>query len=143
MQGMRISVAARVAGVSVETVRYYERAGLLAQPPRPSSGYRGYPPNAVERIQFIKRAQRLGFTLTEIRDLLTLQFDAHLTCDDVTRRAGAKVAEIEERIAALANLKDGLLALVARCGVECASVCTVLIDIDTDTHAPARPVPAR
>jgi MerR family copper efflux transcriptional regulator len=99
MQGMRISVAARAAGVSVETVRYYERAGLLAQPQRPLAGYRGYQQDAVERIQFVKRAQRLGFTLTEIRDLLNLQFDSHLTCEDVTRRAGAKVAEIEERIA--------------------------------------------
>ncbi len=139
MQGMRISAAARAAGVSVETIRYYERAGLLAQPPLPLAGYRGYLPDTVERIQFIKRAQRLGFTLTEIRDLLTLQFDSHLTCDHVTRRASAKVAEIEVRIAALEGLKDGLLTLATRCDVECSSVCTVLIDIDT--NAPVRSAP--
>jgi MerR family transcriptional regulator, copper efflux regulator len=130
MQGMRISAAARAAGVSVETVRYYERAGLLAQPPRPLSGYRGYPADAVERIQFIKRSQRLGFALSEIRDLLSLQLDSHLTCEDVTRRAGVKVTEIEERIATLASMKEGLLTLMARCDTECSSVCTVLIDID-------------
>src|SRR5258706_12737014 len=104
MAGMTIRAAARAAGVGVQTIRYYERAGLIVQPPRPSSGYHQYSPGAVHRVRFIKRAQRLGFTLAEIEELLALQFGDHLTCEDVTRRAAAKGHEVEERIAALASL---------------------------------------
>jgi MerR family copper efflux transcriptional regulator len=126
MATMTIGQVARAAGIGVETVRYYERTGLLAPPPRTASGYRQYPAETVDRIGFIKHAQRLGFTLAEIADLLDLHLKA-VPCDDVKRRAEAKVAAVDEKIAALLAVKTDLLALVDRCAVECTTSCTVLL----------------
>ena len=134
MTGMTIGATARSAAVSVETIRYYQRSGLLVTPARPAAGYRRYSVEDVRRIDFIKRSQRLGFTLAEIAELLTLQFETGLTCDDVTRRAAVKVATIEEKIAALTGLRDTRAGLAARCQAECTQRCTVLIDIE-----PTRP----
>jgi MerR family mercuric resistance operon transcriptional regulator len=78
---MRISEAARAAAVGVETVRYYERRGLIERPPRPATGgYRSYPPDTVQRILFIRQAQGLGFTLSEIEELLALRADPSADC---------------------------------------------------------------
>jgi len=139
MTGMTIGALARRAGVSVETIRYYQRCGLLATPLRPADGYRRYSAEDLRRTEFIKRVQRLGFTLAEIAELLTLQFEAGLTCEDMTRRAGAKVAAIEQKIAALSSLRDTLIGLAARCQAECTQRCTVLIDLEPIGPAPAAP----
>ena len=130
--GMTIGAVARAAGVGVETVRYYERAGLLAPPPRSAAGYRRYGPEAVRRIAGLKRAQRLGFTLTEAAELLALD-EAPAPCAEVERRARIKVAQIEEKIAALAAVRDTLLGLVASCEAACGDGCAVLADLD---HTP-------
>ncbi len=111
--GLTIGRLAHAAGVHVETVRYYERLGLLAQPPRPPGGVRHYPAHAVERIRFIKRAQRLGFTLHEVAELLALG-DGH--CRDVRRRAEARRDQIEAQIEDLQAMRTALDELIRACG---------------------------
>ena len=85
---------AKRANVNIETIRYYERRGIIPEPPRRESGYRQYPDNAVARIQFIKRAQELGFTLEEIQSLLDLRVDPETPCAVVKRQADLKVIDI-------------------------------------------------
>src|SRR5947209_4073737 len=102
MKPLTIGHVARRAGVGIETVRFYERQGLLNRPARsPSSGYRLYEEEVVARLQFILRAKELGFTLKEIKELLSLRVDPATSCDDVKARAEVKIADIEERIATL------------------------------------------
>ncbi len=112
MEGLTIGRLAREAGVNVETVRYYHRIGLLEEPPRPSGSYRHYPLEAVARLRFIRRAQGLGFSLAEIRELLALGEEA---CDDVRRRAEAKLKQVEVQIQDLEKLRALLRDLVQRC----------------------------
>lgn len=128
---MTIGAVARAAGVGVETIRYYERSGLLEQPPRSPAGYRRYPPETVDRISAYKRLQRLGFTLGEASELLALHEEPE-PCEVVKQRATAKVAAIEEKVAALVAVRGELLALVARCDAFCTTTsCTVLLAPDT------------
>ncbi len=103
---------AEEAGVNVETVRYYQRQGLLSHPPRPQQGFRQYPPESVERIRFIKRAQRLGFTLPDIRELLDLD-DGH--CEEVQALAEKKLAEMDARIRDLSRMRESLSELLQQC----------------------------
>jgi MerR family transcriptional regulator, copper efflux regulator len=126
MATLTIGKVARAAGVGIETVRFYERSGLLEPPPRTAAGYRQYPPEAVDRLGFIRRAQRLGFTLTEVAELLALH-EGPVLCEDVKVRAAAKVAAIDEKVAALLAVKTELLALIQRCDVVCTTSCTVLL----------------
>jgi MerR family mercuric resistance operon transcriptional regulator len=109
---LTIGRVARSAGVNVETVRYYQRVGLVSEPPKPSQGYRVYPQQAVDRITFIKRAQRLGFSLEEIGELLDLR-DGH--CADVRVRAEAKRAQIIGQIRDLEALRATLDTLIGAC----------------------------
>lgn len=105
--------------MNVETVRFYERKGLIPKPARRESfyghGYPQYSPEAVARIRFIKRAQALGFALREISELLSLRLDPSTSCVDVKRRATRKVAEIQERIDALQKIQKALAELIASC----------------------------
>lgn len=113
--------------VNLQTVRYYERQGLLPEPPRTASGYRTFPPESVVRVHFIKRAQALGFTLREIQELLALRVDPKTTCADVRRRAEAKIAAIEAKIKTLEAIKAGLMQLASACSGEGpASHCSLL-----------------
>lgn len=107
-------VAAR-SGVNVQTLRYYERRGLLKEPDRRASGYRRYPQDAVQLIRFIKRAQELGFTLTEIEDLLRLRTDQRASCLQVRTRAQAKIESIDEKLRSLRAMKRALGVLVSSC----------------------------
>ena len=95
---LTIGALARAAEVGVETIRFYERRGLLAEPPRTAAGYRQYPVNTVDRLRFIRRAQRLGFTLSEISELLELRVDEVAACGTVEVRARDKLADIEGKI---------------------------------------------
>ncbi|MCU0654842.1 MAG: MerR family DNA-binding protein [Polyangiaceae bacterium] len=113
--GLSIGQLAQRCGIGVETIRFYERRGLLDQPPRPASGYRRYPAAAVDRIFFLKRAKDLGFSLTEIRELISLRDRRTEGCESVLERSKKKIEEIEERISALETLRRDLLALVATC----------------------------
>lgn len=114
-------VAAR-AGVNVQTLRYYERKGLLREPERRASGYREYAPDAVGLVRFIKRAQELGFTLAEVEELLQLRSNQETVCSEVRSAAEEKIAGIEEKIQQLRAMKRALGALVAACARE-ASPC--------------------
>ncbi len=107
-------VAAR-SGVNVETLRYYERRGILANPGRRRSGYREYPPDTVRLVRFVKKAQGLGFTLAEVQELLRLRSDRTASCSDVRAAAVAKIADIDAKLRSLAAMRSALDALVASC----------------------------
>ncbi|MEU4710905.1 MerR family transcriptional regulator [Nocardia salmonicida] len=112
---MRSSELATCAGVNVQTLRYYERRGLLASPPRSSSGYRAYPTAAVAVVRFVKRAQDHGFTLEEIRELLDLAEGGPDDCEVVRALAEARMVQLAERIADLQRMQQSLAELVATC----------------------------
>jgi MerR family copper efflux transcriptional regulator len=125
MDSIGIGTIAKRAGVSVDTVRYYERGGLLTPRTRLASGYRRYGDLEVSRLRFIRRAQALGFTLKEIRDLLALSGRRDVA--RVKRTAQQKLADVEERIAALQLVRDGLAKLIAACpGHGRAADCPIL-----------------
>lgn len=115
MDTMKIGEFAGRAGVNVQTVRYYERRGLLPEPQRRESGYREYDEESLERLQFIRRGQELGFTLAEIEELLTLRTDPETTAAEVKARAEAKIADVAERIADLQQIKHALEHLAGQC----------------------------
>jgi DNA-binding transcriptional MerR regulator len=120
-----IGSLAKRAGVGIDTVRYYERAGLLIPNRRLASGYRRYSELELARLRFIRRAQALGFTLREIRELLALS--ARRDVARVKRSAQAKLADVEAKIAALEKVRDGLATLVAACpGHGRATDCPIL-----------------
>lgn len=109
---LTIGKLAKRAGVTIETIRYYQRKGLLEEPRKPATGYRQYPKQAISRIRFIKRAQQTGFTLKEILELLTLD-SGH--CQDVQELATAKLTQIENQIQDLTRLQKVLQELVSGC----------------------------
>jgi DNA-binding transcriptional MerR regulator len=113
MDSIGIGTLAKRAGVGIDTVRYYERAGLLSPSKRLASGYRRYGELELSRLRFIRRAQALGFTLNEVRELLALS--ARRDVGRVKRSAQAKLADVEQRIAALEKVRDGLSNLIAAC----------------------------
>jgi MerR family mercuric resistance operon transcriptional regulator len=112
---MRTSELAGRVGVNTETLRYYERRGLLQEPPRTSGGYRDYPSAAIDLLRFIKRAQELGFTLDEVEELLHLVAGGPDSCDAARALAEARRADLEARIADLQRMRDSLSELVATC----------------------------
>lgn len=127
-----IGQLAKKAQVKVETVRYYERRGLIPEPPRRESGYRQYSQDTVARIHFIKRAKELGFSLKEIKELLSLRVDPNTTCGNVKKRTEIKISEIEEKIRTLKKMKKALTKLAASCrGRGPTSECPILEALDT------------
>ena len=106
---------AEEAGVNLQTLRYYERRGLLPEPPRRESGHRMYGPDAVQLVRFIKRSQQLGFSLEEIESLLDLAAGGPESCTAAQQLARHRVAELEQRIADLSAMRDSLDRLVATC----------------------------
>jgi DNA-binding transcriptional MerR regulator len=143
--GLRSGQVAAAAGVNVETLRYYERRGLLADPDRSPGGHRLYPEETVTVLRVIKAAQRLGFTLEEVADLLELGRHRHRRAGGradagLQQRAQAKLAEVEERIADLVTIRDNLRAAVdAGCAdlMECAGTDCCPIPFSTITARPA------
>lgn len=115
---MTVSKLARAAGVGVETIRFYEKRGLIVQPERRSSGYRVYDEHAIARVRFIKSAQALGFTLTEIAGLIRLEQDSRAQCSDLQVRADDKVALIDRKIAELQKMRTELIRLSASCASD-------------------------
>ena len=133
MYGLTIGDVAKRADVHVETLRYYERRGLMARPPRSMSNYRLYPEDTVRRLRFIKHAQALGFSLKEIKELLSLRAAPKARCADVRERAEAKIKDIEEKIRSLQAMKKALAKLVAECvGREPITDCPILDALDTE-----------
>jgi MerR family mercuric resistance operon transcriptional regulator len=138
MQALTIGEVAKAADIDVETVRFYEREGLIEQPPRRPSGYRQYAPDIVRRLRFIRRAKDLGFTLKEIGGLLDLRVDPARSCAEVRSLAKAKMADIEAKLLDLARIQAALAALVRACrGKGPTSNCPILdaLDAQGDTHA--------
>jgi MerR family copper efflux transcriptional regulator len=123
---LKIGQVSRLAGIAVETVRFYERQGLLDEPARKASGYRLYSEDVIPRLQFIKRAKELGFSLGEIADLLSLGVDSSATCEEVRRRATEKIEEISGKIDDLSRMKCALEALVSACDEGTGSACPLL-----------------
>ena len=125
MQSIGIGTLAKRASVSIDTVRYYERNGLLAPSARLASGYRRYGEIEVSRLRFIRRAQVLGFALKEVRELLALS--AQRDVARVKRTAQAKLADVDQRIAALQRVRKGLSTLIDACpGHGRAADCPIL-----------------
>lgn len=115
MQAMTVGKLAKRTGVAVETLRYYERRGLLPQAERTESGYRLFRPEAVQRLRFIRRAQTLGFSLDEISELLSLSDDPERSAAEVKMRTRDKIADIELRIQDLQRMKQALVQLDRSC----------------------------
>ncbi len=115
MKKLKIGEVAKKANVGVETIRFYERKGLIPCPNRLQSGYRQYSEDVVMRIQFIKNAKELGFSLKEIRGLFSLRVKSKAKCGDIKKKAGAKIADIDERIKTLQRIKTALKKLVSQC----------------------------
>ena len=125
---LSIGQVARRAGVGVETVRFYEREGLLEEPPRRASGYRQYSEQAVTRLHFIKRAQKLGFSLKEITELLLLRVDAQTSCDEVKQRTEAKLAEVERKMVELQRMRQALLQVASLCTGQGPTGCCPMLE---------------
>ncbi|HEY5616757.1 MAG TPA: MerR family transcriptional regulator [Vicinamibacterales bacterium] len=136
---MRIGEIAAQAGVNAQTLRYYERRGLLGSPQRRPSGYREYLPDAVRVIRFVKRAQELGFTLAEVEELLRLRTDRRASCAEVRAAANTKIADIDERLRQLRAMRHALRALVDSCVTEGATrTCPILEALDDEGPASPR-----
>ncbi len=115
---LTIGQVAAAADVNIQTVRYYERRGLVPAPRRSPAGYRQYGGDAVSRLRFIKRAQDLGFSLAEVRELLTLRIRHGSACDVVERKARGKIELVEAKIRELERLKRTLEGLAASCAAR-------------------------
>jgi MerR family copper efflux transcriptional regulator len=118
VSSLRIGQLAHLANVNVQTLRFYERKGLLPRPPRGASGYREYTADAASVVKFIKRAQELGFSLRQIKELLALRNVPRATCGDVVIVAQRKIAEIDEKISDLQAMRTALSKLLAECRGE-------------------------
>lgn len=127
---MRIGMAAQQAGVNVQTLRYYERRGLLPRSPRRTSGYREFPDDAVRVVRFVKRAQDLGFTLDEIDELLRLRNDKRRDRGRIRTVAGKRVRGIERKIAELQAMKKALSHLVHCCEEGSTLECPIIEALD-------------
>lgn len=128
---MRTGELAGQVGVNPQTLRYYERRGLLDEPPRAPGGYRDYPPTAVELLRFVKRAQQLGFTLDEVEELLHLDQGGPDSCEAARAIALARKADLEARIADLRRMCDSLADLLMTCDLPRGDrSCPLLAAID-------------
>ena len=136
MSALTIGRLARAAGVHVETIRYYQRRGLLATPRKPPGGIRLYPAESLEQLHFIKRAKELGFALREIRELLTLG-SGH--CSDTRRVAEAHLTDVDRRLRDLARMRRTLARLIRSCRSGQEQACPIVATLS----APAKPGRAR
>jgi DNA-binding transcriptional MerR regulator len=136
MGPLRSKQLAEQSGVNLQTIRYYQEIGLLPEPPRSAAGYRRFPPDAVRRIRFVKRAQELGFALADVKELLALRVQKGASCADVRRHANSKIADIEAKIRDLRWMKNALERLAASCsGAGPVGGCPILDYLDEKEHA--------
>lgn len=128
-----IGQLAKRADVNIDTIRFYERKGLLPEPERRASGYRVYKDESVGRLRFIIHGKELGFSLAEISDLLTLKVDPNTNCGDVKRRADAKIASVREKIVSLQKIEIALSKLASEChGVGPPGDCPIINALDAE-----------
>ena len=115
MSGLTIGQVAQKTGMGIETIRFYERKGLIPDPPRKESGYRQYEPDVLDRLAFIQQAKELGFSLGEIHELLSLRLKADTSSRDIKMIAAARLADIEQKIIVLKRMQRALKKLVDQC----------------------------
>lgn len=131
-----IGGAARATGLHIETIRYYERVGLVPEPERTAGGYRVYNPDHIKRLSFIRRARALGFSIDEIRSLGDLMHDAGPTCADVHTLASRHLSDIRGKITDLQRIEATLEAMVGQCNRDDKSECAVIDALSEDTILP-------
>lgn len=128
-----IGELAHRSNTGVETIRYYERTGLIDAPPRRASGYRAYPPDTVVRLRFIRRAKSLGFSLKDIKQLLELRVVPGATCADIRQRGVAKIADVRSKLRLLRQMERSLVRLVKACDRDApTSECPILDALTRD-----------
>ncbi|PIW86049.1 MAG: hypothetical protein COZ95_01300 [Nitrospirae bacterium CG_4_8_14_3_um_filter_50_41] len=132
MERLTIGKAAKMAGISTDTIRYYQRLGLLPDAERLESGYRVFTFEAVRVARFIKRAQALGFSLNEIKELIAFRQDSGTSCRDVKNAATRKVAVINKKIEDLSAIRDALSGLIRTCERGGGAVCPILESLDKE-----------
>jgi Hg(II)-responsive transcriptional regulator len=133
MDGFSIGELAKQANVQVETLRYYERRGLIPRPHRTVSNYRIYSSEDLQRVKFVKQAQGLGFSLNEIKKLLALRATPHAKCADVRTYAAHKIEDIDGKIRSLARVRKTLEKLIAECsGDGPVTQCPILESLDSE-----------
>ena len=127
---MRIGELARATGTKVETIRYYEREGILPPPARTGGNYRDYSPDHLATLTFVRRARELGFGMTQVRRLLALSESAEKSCDDVDRMVQEQIAEVDRKIADLAVLRDELERILRSCAGERIGECRIIESLE-------------
>jgi Cu(I)-responsive transcriptional regulator len=137
MLGMKIGQLAKATGTAVETVRYYEKIGLLPDPPRTSGNYRSYGPSEVARLSFIRRARDLGFGLGQVRELLELADDRQRSCGEVDALARNQLEQVERKITDLQALRHELSSLIDQCSRGTIADCRILEALGPRGSAPA------
>lgn len=137
-ESFTIGTLAKQAGVHVETIRYYQRRGLVGEPDRPHGGIRHYTPAHVRRLRFVKEAQTLGFSLEEVADLLTLEDGRH--CREAEQLGSRKLTTVRERIAQLRRVEKALTALVDQCHCNTGKVrCPLIAALESSNASSDRP----
>ena len=135
METLTIGQVAKKTDVGLETIRFYEREGLIESPPRRPSGYRAYPVETVARVRFIRTAKDLGFSLKEIGELLSLRVDPVGSCAEIRTIAESKITDIDERVRALQRIRRSLHKLVTACEArEPTSECPILESLEKETR---------
>jgi Hg(II)-responsive transcriptional regulator len=135
MTGLTIGRLAKQVGLGVETIRFYERQGLIEPPPRTESNYRVYPEEEAARLRFIKRAKSLGFTLSEIKELLFIRHDPNATKADIKNRTLQKIEDVSQKINDLTRIKTALEHLVSSCdGHGPLEHCPIMEALDSDNN---------
>jgi Hg(II)-responsive transcriptional regulator len=135
MSSFTIGKLAKSALVGVETIRFYERKGLIKRPDNNSEGYRQYSEDDSKRVSYIRRAQELGYTLREIKELLELGDNHQTTCGDYAARIEGKLSEIEGKITDLNRMKTSLLDILRKCDVStCAENCNTMNRFEPDSE---------
>jgi len=133
MTMLNIGQVAKQTGVTVETVRFYEKQGLIDAPLRSESGYRQYPQDTVKRVQFIQNAKKVGFTLKDIGELLALRQEPGTSCTDIKLRATQKIEEVDQKILDLNRIRTALGRMIMKCsGRGSLSECPILEELDED-----------
>jgi MerR family copper efflux transcriptional regulator len=124
---MRIGKVAKQVGITVEAIRFYEKKGLIEPPTRNESGYRDYPEDVVQLVSFIKRAKELGFSLKEIKNLMSLRYTPGTTCSEIKSQTIEKIANIDRKVKDLLKIKGALAELVSGCpGQGPLNHCTIM-----------------
>lgn len=133
MSTLNIGQVAKQTGVTVETIRFYEKKGLIEAPERSDSGYRRYPAEITKRVHFIRRAKEVGFTLSEISELLTLRREPGTSCSDIKLRATQKIESVDQKIQDLQRIRDALARMVLKCqGRGRLQDCPILEELELD-----------